>query len=69
MLDTRMKFSVWTWHMLKNWQGNSGTKYMLVRQDVFNETIDVRGLKTMDSKEVVRAVAHEITKRKRPQKI
>ena len=48
---------------------NRGIKYLLVRQDVFDKTIDVRGFKTMDSKEAPRAFAQMITKRKRPQKI
>ena len=34
---------------------NRGIKYFLVRQDVFDKTIDVRGLKTKDSKEALRA--------------
>ena len=29
---------------------NRGIKYLLVRQDVFDKKIDVRGLKTKDSK-------------------
>ena len=41
---------------------------MLVRQDVLDKIIDVRGLKTKDSKETLRAFAQMITKRKRPQK-
>ena len=48
---------------------NRGIKYLLVRQDVFDRTIDVRGLKTKDSKEALRAFTQMITKRKRPQKI
>ena len=42
---------------------------MLVRQDVFDKTIEVRGSKTKDSKEALRAFAQMITKRKRPQKV
>ena len=48
---------------------NRGIKNLLVRQDVFDKTIDVRGLKTEDSRETLRAFAQMITKRKRPQKI
>ena len=47
---------------------NRGIKYFLVRQDVFDKTIDVRGLKTKDSKEALRAFTQMITKRKRPQR-
>ena len=64
-----MKFGAWTWHMLINWQRITGIKYLLVRQDVFDKTIDVRGLETKDSKEALRAFTQMITKRKRPQKI
>ena len=48
---------------------NREIKYLLVRREVFDKTIDVRGLKTKDSKETLRAIAQMITKRKRPQKI
>ena len=48
---------------------NRGIMYLLVRQDVFDRTIDVRGLKTKDSKEALRPIAQMITERKRPQKI
>ena len=47
---------------------NRGIKHLLVRQDVFDKTMDVTGLKTKDSKEELRAFAQMITKRKRPQK-
>ena len=40
---------------------------MLVRQVVFDKTIDVRGLKTKKSKKALRASAQMITKQKRPQ--
>ena len=55
--------------MLINWQRITGIKYLLVRHDVFDKTIDVRGLKTKDSKEALKAFAQMITKRKTPQKI
>ena len=48
---------------------NKGIKYLLVRQDVFDKTIDVRGLNTKDSDEARRAFVQMITKRRRPQKI
>ena len=50
-------------------KNNRGIKYLLVRQDVFDKTIDVRGLKTKDAKEALRVFAQMITKRKRPQSI
>ena len=48
---------------------NGRIRYLLVRQDVFHKMINVRGLKTKDSKEALRAFAQMITKRKRPQTI
>ena len=30
---------------------NNGVKYLLVRQDLFDRTVDAKGLKTKDSKE------------------
>ena len=53
----------------KQAKDNRGIKYLLVHQDVFDKTIDVRGMKTKDSKETLRAFAQIITKRKRPQKV
>ena len=48
---------------------NSGVKYLPVRQDFFDKTVDANGIKTKDSKESVRALLTMITKRKRPEKI
>ena len=48
---------------------NRGITFLLIRQDMFDKTIDVRGLKTKDSKEALRAFAEMVTMRKRPQKI
>ena len=32
---------------------NNGVKYLLVRQDMFDRTVDAEGMKTNDSKETV----------------
>ena len=48
---------------------NNGVKYLLVRQNLFDRTVDATGLKTKDSKEKARAFLIMITKRSRPQKI
>ena len=48
---------------------NNGVKYLLVRQDLFDRTVDAKGLKTKDSKETVRAFLSMITKKNRPKKI
>ena len=33
---------------------NNGVEYLLVRQDLFDRTVDAKGMKTKDSKETVR---------------
>ena len=48
---------------------NNGVKYLLVRQDLFDRTVEAKGMKTKDSKETVRAFLTMITKKNRPKKI
>ena len=48
---------------------NNGVKYLLVRQDLFDRTVDAKGMKTKDSKGTVRAFLTLITKHNRPKKI
>ena len=45
---------------------NNGVKYLLVRPDLFNRTLDAKGKKTKDSKETVRGFLSMITKKNRP---
>ena len=40
---------------------NNGLKYLLARQDVFDRTVDAKGMKTKDSKETIRAILTMIT--------
>ena len=47
----------------------NGVKYLLVRQDLFDRTVNAKGMKTKDSQETVKAFSSMITKRKRPKKI
>ena len=47
---------------------NNGAKYLLVRQDLFDGTLDAKGLKTKDAKETVRAFLTMISKKNRPKK-
>ena len=42
---------------------NNGVKYLLVRQDLCDRTVDARGMKTKDSKETVGAFLTTITKK------
>ena len=48
---------------------NNGVNYLLVRQDLFDRTVDAKGMKSKDSKETVRAFLSKITKKNRPKKI
>ena len=48
---------------------NNGVKYLLVRQDLFDRTVNAKGMKTKDSQETVKAFSSAITKRNRPKKI
>ena len=45
---------------------NNGVKYLLVRQNLFDRTVDAKGMKTKDTKETVRSFLTMITKRNRP---
>ena len=48
---------------------NNGVKYLLVRQDLFDRTVNAKGTKTKDSQETVKAFSSMITKKNRPKKI
>ena len=52
----------------KKAKDNNGVKYILVRQDLFDRTVDAKGMKTKDSRETVRAFLTMITKKSRPKK-
>ena len=48
---------------------SNGVKYLLVCQDLFDRTVDAKGMKTKNSTETVRAFFTMITKKNGPQKI
>ena len=48
---------------------NNGVKYLPVRQDLFDRTVDAKGMKSKDYKETIRAFLFMITKKKGPKKI
>ena len=50
-------------------KNNNGVKYLLVRQDLFDRTVDAKGRKTKDAKEIVKTFSKLITKKNRPKKI
>ena len=47
---------------------NNGVKCLLVRQDLFDRTVNVKRMKPKDSEETVKAFSSMITKRNRPKK-
>ena len=47
----------------------NGVKYLLVRQDLFDRTVNATGKKTIDSQGTVEALSSMITKKNRPKKI
>ena len=68
----RFKNEIWRMDLAyvdKLAKDNNGVMYLLVRQDLFDRTVDAKGMKTKDSKETVRAFLTMITKRNRPEKI
>ena len=67
----RFKTEIWCMDMAyvdKLAKENNGVKYLLVRQDLFDRTVDAKGMKSKDSKETVREFLTMITK-KNPSKI
>ena len=48
---------------------NNGIKYLLVRQNLFDRTVNAEGMKTKDSQETVKAFSSMITKSNRPKKV
>ena len=48
---------------------NNGVKYLLVRQDLFDRTVNPKGMKTKDSQETVKTFSSMITKSNRSKKI
>ena len=50
-------------------EDNNGVKYSLVRQDLVDQTVDAKGMKTKNSKETVKTFSKMITTKNRPEKI
>ena len=50
-------------------KGNNDVKYLLVRQDLFDRTVNAKGMKTKDPQETVKPFSSMVTKRNRPKKI
>ena len=67
----RFKIEIWCldvtyFHKLS--KDNNGVTYLLVRQDLFDRTVDAKGMKRKDSKKSVETFSKKITKKKRPKK-
>ena len=68
----RFKNEIWCMNLAyidKLANNNNCAKYILVRQDLFNRTVDAKGLKTKHSKETVHAFWIVITNKNRPKRI
>ena len=68
----RFKIEIWCMDLAyvdKFSKDNNGVKYLLVRQDLFDRTVDAQGMKTRYSKETVKPFSKMITKKNRPSKI
>ena len=48
---------------------NNSVKYLLVRQDLFDRTVNAKGMKTKDCQETVKTFSSMITKKNPPKKI
>ena len=67
----RFKNEIWCMDLAyvdKLAEDNNGVKYLLVRQDLFDRTVDAKGMKTKESKETVNTFSKMITKKNRRKK-
>ena len=67
----RFKNEIWCMDLAyvdKLAKDNNGVKYLLVRQDLFDRTVDAKGMKTKDSKETARKFLTMVTEKNRPTK-
>ncbi len=68
----RFKNEIWCTdlaHVDKLAKDSNGVKCLLVRQELFDRTVDAKGTKTKDSEETVCAFLSKITKRIVPKKL
>ena len=67
----RFKNEIWCMdlaHVDKLAKQDNGVTFLLVRQDLFDRTVNAKGMKTKDSPETVKAFSSMITKKNRPKK-
>ena len=58
----RFKYQIWCMDLVcvdKLAKDSNGVKYLLVRQDLFDRTVDAKEMKTKDSKETVHAFGYD----------
>ena len=63
---SRIEIEIWCMNLPyvdKLAKDNNGVKYLVVRQDVFDRTVDAKGMKTKDSTEMFRAFLTMTTKK------
>ena len=63
----RFKIKIWCMDLAyvdKLAEDNNGVMYLLVRQDLFDRTVDAKGMKTKDSTETVPAILTKIDPKK-----
>ena len=68
---SRFKNEIWSIDLAyvdKIAKDSNGVKYLVVPQDLFDRTVDRKGIKTKDSEETVRAFLTMLTKKSRPEK-
>ena len=68
----RFKKEIWCMDLAyvdKMAKNNKFVKYLLVRQGLFDRTVDAKGMKTKDSKETVKKFSKMITKKHRLKEI
>ena len=69
---SRFRIEIWCMDLAyvdKLAKENNGVKYLLVRQDLFDRTVNAERMKAKDSQETVKALSSMITKRNRAKKI
>ena len=65
------KYEIWCMDLVyldQLTKDNIGVNYLLVHQDLFDRTVNAKGMKTKDSKETIRAFLTIITKKSLPKK-
>ena len=67
----RFKDEIWCMDLAyvdKLLKDNNGVKYLLVRQNLFDRTVDAKGMKAKNSRETVKTISKLITAKNRPKK-